>query len=194
MKTEFWLACGALLLLAGCASERVVLLPSADGRPGAVVVRDGGGELLLDRPYAAAEHRFGENRPYNSSPGDVQARFGAALSAQPPRPASYILYFQPGGSVLTPESEAEFVKVREEIARRPAAEVMVIGHTDRVGSVAANDELSLARAREVREQLLGAGVPEALLEAVGRGERDPLVPTADEVAEERNRRVEINVR
>ena len=33
-----------------------------------------------------------------------------------------------------------------------------------------------------------------LIEAVGRGEREPLVPTEDEVAEPRNRRAELLVR
>jgi outer membrane protein OmpA-like peptidoglycan-associated protein len=32
------------------------------------------------------------------------------------------------------------------------------------------------------------------IRVAGRGEREPLVPTADEVAEPQNRRVEINVR
>ena len=39
-------------LLGGCVSERVVLLPAADGRPTAVVVRDARGEVILDQPYA----------------------------------------------------------------------------------------------------------------------------------------------
>jgi len=38
------------------------------------------------------------------------------------------------------------------------------------------------------------GVPRARISVAGRGEREPEVPTADEVAEPRNRRVEINVR
>lgn len=194
MKTEFCLVLGMLSLLAGCASERVVLLPSADGRPGAVMVRDARGEMLLDRPYAASEHRLGENRPYQSSPADVQARFGAALAAQPVRPKSYVLYFLPGGENLTSESQTELARIRAEISGWTAAEVMVIGHTDRVGSVEANDALSLTRAAAVRDLLVEAGVPADKLEIVGRGERDPLVQTADEVAEEQNRRVEINLR
>jgi len=39
-----------------------------------------------------------------------------------------------------------------------------------------------------------AGVAADRISVAGRGEREPLVPTADEVAEPRNRRVEINVR
>ena len=59
---------------------------------------------------------------------------------------------------------------------------------------AANDALSAKRAQAVREQLAGEGVPVEKMEVAGRGEREPLVPTADEVDEPRNRRVEISIR
>lgn len=182
------------LLLAACTTERVVLLPSADGRPSAVVVRDAQGELLLNEPYAGTYRRAGSNDSYRTTAAEVQERFGAALAAQPVRPSSYVLYFQPGGDVLTLESQAEFARVRKEIAERAAAEVMVIGHTDRVGSLQANDSLSAKRAEAMRDMLIEAGVPAEKLEAVGRGERDPLVATEDGVAEPKNRRVEISVR
>lgn len=194
MKTELRLALLSLVLLAGCASERIVLLPSADGRSSAVVVRDTQGEHVLAQPYAATARRLGENRTYQSSPEEVQERFAAALAARPAPPRSYVLYFQEGGNELTPESQADFARVRVEIVERSAAEVMVIGHTDRVGSISANDALSLKRAEAVRSLLVEAGIPADQLEVAGRGEREPLVPTADEVAEAKNRRVEINVR
>jgi len=71
---------------------------------------------------------------------------------------------------------------------------MVIGHTDRVGMPQSNDELSRRRAEGIRQLLIESGVPPEKLEVVARGERDPLVPTEDEVDEPRNRRVEINLR
>ena len=183
-----------LLALGACTTERVVLLPSADGKPSAVVVRDASGEVLLDQPYAAAKRRLDANAAYQSSPEEVSERFADALAAQPARPNSYVLYFEAGGNVLTAESQAALANIRKEIAERAASEVMVIGHTDRVGSVEGNDALSLQRAEGLRELLVESGVAAAKMEAVGRGERDPLVPTADEVDEPKNRRVEINVR
>lgn len=184
----------AVLLVAGCASERIVLLPSADGRPGAVVVRDAGGEIRLDRPYAATARRGGANETYQASTEHVQERFGAALAAQPLRPKSYVLYFEVGSNQLTAESQAEFAKLRAEVGERAAAEVMVIGHTDTVGNSQGNDALSLKRAESVRDLLAEAGVAGEKMEVVGRGERELLVPTADEVDEPANRRVEINLR
>jgi outer membrane protein OmpA-like peptidoglycan-associated protein len=180
-------ALAAMLILGGCASERIVLLPSVDGR-------DAAGEVLLDQPYAAIKRSMDANKTYQSSAQEVKERFAQALSAQPGRPLNYVLYFEAGGNVLTAESQAALANIRKEIAERPASEVMVIGHTDRVGSVDGNDKLSKKRAEGLLDLLIESGVPAAKLEAVGRGERDPLVPTDDEVDEPKNRRVEISVR
>lgn len=180
--------------LGACASERVVLLPSGDGAPGAVVIRDKAGEIRLDQPYAATRRTLGSNWVYQSSPQEVAERYGQTLAAQPPRPSAYVLYFETGGDVLTAESQGALKVIRKEIAERPASEVQVIGHTDRVGSMDGNDRLSLKRAELIRGVLIESGVDAGKLEAIGRGERDPLVATADEVGEPRNRRVEINVR
>ena len=50
------------------------------------------------------------------------------------------------------------------------------------------------RAAAVREILVAAGVPAQKIENAGRGERELLVKSGDEVAEPKNRRVEISVR
>lgn len=193
-KIKLLLCLAAAMWLAGCVSERVILLPSADGQASALVLRNERGELLLNQPYAATQRRGGANSLYRASPEEVQERFGAALAAMPTRPSSYLLYFEPGSNTLTPASQAAFVKMRQEISERTALEVRVIGHTDRVGSRLANDALSKNRAEAIRDQLIASGVPAESLETVGRGERDLLVPTEDEVEEPRNRRVEINLR
>ncbi len=193
-KVTLPIALLTLLLVGACTSERVVLLPSADGQASAIVVRDTRGEIVLDKPYAAAKRSMDANKAYQSSPEEVKERFAQALAAQPSRPSSYVLYFEAGGNVLTSESQAALINIRKEIAELPASEVMVIGHTDRVGSVEGNDSLSLKRAEALRDLLIESGVPADKLEVVGRGERDPLVATADEVDEPKNRRVEISVR
>ena len=184
----------ALLALAGCASERVVLLPSADGRPSAVVIRDAQGEVVLDKPYAATVRRQDSNSPYVATLEEVKERFGAALAAQPVRPNNYVLYFEAGGNVLTAQSALDFERSKKEIAERPAPEIRVVGHTDRVGNAEANDNLSKKRADAIRTLLIESGVQADRIESVGRGEGDPLVPTADDVDEPKNRRVEINLR
>ena len=94
-KLNWPVSLGVLLLLAGCASERVVLLPSADGRASALIVRDARGELVLDKPYAASVRRGDANTAYEATPEEVKARFADALAAQPARSSTYLLYFEP---------------------------------------------------------------------------------------------------
>ena len=66
---------------------------------------------------------------------------------------------------FTEESRRAFDGVFTEIAQRPVPDVLVIGHTDRVGTDAANDELSRQRAEAVMAVLRAAGVPAAKLSA-----------------------------
>ena len=184
-------------LLAACASKpqgTVVLLPDPQGRDTAVRVKQDGGELLLDKPYAAAQLTDQGPRPASSSAEHVQARFSAALAARPLPPAQFTLYFIEGKDEFTDESKRAFDSVFAEIAKRPVPDVLVIGHTDTVGTDAFNDVLSKQRGEVVRKALLQRGIQIENVVVVGRGEREPIVPTSDNVAEARNRRVEILVR
>jgi len=175
------------------AAELVVLMPSADGHTGAVVVEHGGKRAVLDKPYAA--HRIGrDSGPAQLTDGQVRSAFAATAAAIPARPAAFLLYFVMGSDELTEESKGELARMLEELRRRPAPDILVIGHTDRVGAEEDNDRLSLARAERVRQNFVAQGIAAERIRAAGRGEREPVVQTADGVDEPRNRRVEINVR
>jgi OOP family OmpA-OmpF porin len=184
------------LLLGGCASRQgaVVLLPQADGRPSAVTVAQGSQQVVLDKPYAATQLTSNGPQPYQTNAQEVQSQFGAALAARPMPPAQFTLYFVEGKDEFTEESKRLIDGVFAEIAKRPLPDVMVIGHTDKVGSDAVNDPLSRQRAEIVRSALLARGIAVDKVVAIGRGKREPIVPTADGVSEARNRRVEILVR
>jgi len=191
------LAACATLLLAACAGpasrDNIVLLPEQNGRATAVIVNSGGKQVTLDQPYAGA--RTGAQvTPYQSNSGEVASTFGPALAALPQRPASFQLYFIEGSDTFTDETRRTVEQIFAEIAKRPAPEIAVVGHTDRVGSDQSNDALSLRRAELVRRELISRGIKADNIQASGRGEREPLVPTADNVSEPRNRRVEIIVR
>ncbi len=191
------LVAAAAAALAACAplTERVVLLPGQGATPtGALSVKTGQGEILLAEPYAQADVVGGEPRRTQSSEAEVRAAYGGLLALQPPRPRAFTLRFETGGDRLTPESEPVLVELRRALETNPAADLVITGHTDRVGSVELNDRLSLQRAQSVRDRLVAAGANPARIAVAGRGEREPAVPTDDEVAEPRNRRVEIKLR
>ena len=185
----------AILLLCGCATKAsVVLLPEADGKPTAISVRHGNSEVVLDQPYASADVKTIGVRRAQSSADDVQQRFGAALAAQPARPQTFVLYFVEGKEEFTEESKQLVATVLTEVARRPVPDVLVVGHTDAVGSDQFNDALGLRRAEFVRTALIDAGVPASDVQAISRGKRALAIQTPDGRAEPRNRRVEIIVR
>lgn len=188
------------LALVGCASplvDRAILLPGQAGRPtGALeVTTASGARLRLDKPFAEARvRRDGSLEPATSSSADIQARYGSWLALQPPLPRTWTIEFDSGALRLPADALPVLEEIRQAVATTPAAELIVTGHTDRVGSVADNDRLSLARAQALRDELVARGFDAARIRVAGRGEREPRVPTADEVAEPRNRRVEIKLR
>ncbi|MCK9386766.1 MAG: OmpA family protein [Sulfuritalea sp.] len=186
-----------LVLLSACGSprEHFSVLPDRDGKTGQMVVtpRDGA-PLKLDQTTTSATVRGGEVSSAKLSEAEIREMYKDALDAQPMAPARFLLYFVEGSDTLTVESQRELENVMAEIKKRPAPDLIVVGHTDRVGSVADNDRLALRRAEKVRAQLVAQGFSADSVSASGRGEREPLVPTVDEVPEARNRRVEILVR
>ena len=185
------------LFLSGCASVNtfVVLLPEEGGAPSAVTLGAGNQRAVLDKPYSAAVVDTRSNIETRTvTAEDANRTFADALAAQPPPAISFTLYFETNSVEVIPSSRPTLDALFAEVARRQAVEVQVTGHTDRVGSVADNDRLSLQRAEAVRAMLIQRGISSTFLRAVGRGEREPLIPTSDEQAEPQNRRVEVIVR
>lgn len=195
MNERAWLVALASLLVAACTSKgTVVLLPESDGSPTAVTVKQGEKRIVLDQPYAAADITWRGPSAFQSNPQEVEARFGAAIAAQPIRADKFVLYFVEGTDELTEDSKRRLDTILSEVARRPVPDVLVVGHTDAVGSDQVNDALGLQRAETVRTALIAVGIPAADIQAISRGKRALAVPTPDGVAESRNRRVEIVIR
>ena len=172
----------------------MVLLPEKDGSRTALTVRQGDKDVLLDQPYAAVRTTPLGPRAYRADAQDVAAKFGPALAAQPTRATTFTLYFVEGGDEFTEESRRAVDQILSEIASRPVPDVLVVGHTDAVGSDQFNDALGQQRAEAVRAALMRLGIPANDIHALSRGKRALAVPTADGVAEPRNRRVVIIVR
>lgn len=183
-------------LLAACApTTRVTLLPQADGSASGVVVSTREGQQLLNQPYQVAEvARSGRIGTATTSAEQVRQAHPQLLAQRLPAPERFVLEFEPGTSLLTAESQARLADIVARAQARAGGEIVVTGHTDRQGTLEANDKLSLERAQAIRTLLIERGFKPELIDAVGRGEREPVVPTDDEVAEPRNRRAELLVR
>jgi outer membrane protein OmpA-like peptidoglycan-associated protein len=187
----------ACLLLGGCATSSLVLLPDDEGSQGAVAVLEADG-----KPSQAviaegnSRTKLGDATPASRPLGQkgLKAQEAALLTDLPPPAKSFVLYFDQGTTTPTPQSQTALTALRAEIASRPGAQVEVTGHTDTVGSEADNDRLSEQRAGEVLNWLAGQGLDRSMMSAVGRGERELKEPTVDNVSSAANRRVEVIVR
>lgn len=190
-------AAAVLAGLCGCSTntERIILLPDPEGRVGAVIVHSASGERVLDKAYAeVGVGKGGALETTQESQASVQQRYGELLAARPPRPTSFTVHFLfDSATEVAPESQALLETIKATLANWPAPQLMVVGHTDRAGSVESNDKLSLRRAESVKALLIQSGIPAQQIETAGRGEREPLVVTADGVPNLQNRRVVITV-
>lgn len=129
-------------------------------------------------------------------PEEIDAVFRpAAAPAVPAPPASdrpmIEVQFDFASASLTPGGQAHAAAAAVNLAEMALERVRIIGHTDRVGSPAANRRLAEKRARAVAEFLVAAGLPPDLIETAGMDEAEGPVSTDDGVPEPLNRSVAI---
>jgi len=103
------------------------------------------------------------------------------------------VYFDFDKADLLPESKLELDRVVQFLKVSRNITLEIGGHTDDVGSIAANQKLSEARANAVRDYLVSKGIPATRLKAVGYGKSKPLVNGTTEAARAQNRRVEMTI-
>ena len=192
-----WRLAAACLLLGGCATSSLVLLPDDEGHQGQVAVLEANGkptEAVIAQNNSRT--KLGDPTPASQPLGQkgLKAQEAALLTSLPPPAKSFVLYFDLGTTTPTAESQAVLTALRAEIASRSGPQVEVTGHTDTVGSEADNDRLSQQRAEEVLNWLASQGFDRSLMSATGRGERELKQPTMDKISNAANRRVEVIVR
>lgn len=111
------------------------------------------------------------------------------------RMAFYDIHFDTGSATLTSDSDGTIAVIAEALAASPDLDVIVVGHTDNVGSLDANLALSRNRAQAVVGSLTGAhGVAADRLTGAGVAFLAPVDTNATDAGRAKNRRVEIVVR
>ncbi|MFQ5641009.1 MAG: OmpA family protein [bacterium] len=107
----------------------------------------------------------------------------------------YGIYFDTNKAEVKPESEAALAQISKLLKQRPDLKLYVVGHTDNVGKLAYNKDLSMRRAKAVVEVLTKKyGIASERLQSDGVG---PLAPVASNNSEDgrgKNRRVELVAR
>jgi outer membrane protein OmpA-like peptidoglycan-associated protein len=128
-------------------------------------------------------HFFEPEPPAPETPPQVEA----------PPPKTYIVFFDFNKSNLTAEAQSVVAEASEAYKATGSARVLVVGHTDTVGSASYNQSLSERRAANVKAEMVRLGVPADAISTEGRGFSDPMVPTGPGVREPQNRRAVIEL-
>ena len=150
---------------------------------------------------------YGTTNPYLAGTGynnnnisamlSLQVKLGAPAAAPPPPPPpaaaapSFMVFFDWDRSNLSQQALSTIRQAADQFKATGKARITATGHTDTSGPESYNMALSLRRANAVKDALVRDGVPATAISVIGKGESQPLVPTADGVREPQNRRVEI---
>lgn len=113
------------------------------------------------------------------------------VAPEPPA-RDYLVYFDFDQAEIRPDAASVLDLVAQGVFSAGSGRVTLTGHADTAGPADYNQWLSERRAFAVRKYLLGKGIA-ANVVVKGRGEDDPRVSTPDGVAEQENRRVEIQI-
>ncbi len=117
-----------------------------------------------------------------------------APAAAPGVARTYLVFFDWDRADLTARAREIIKEAATNAQRANVTRIEVAGHADRSGDAAYNQRLSQRRAEAVAAQLVRDGVARGAISVQAFGESRPLVPTADNVREPQNRRVEIVLR
>ena len=106
--------------------------------------------------------------------------------------ASGLLYDFDSDAVK-PDARANLQSLAQSVDKYPGSDLLILGHTDSVGTEEYNKRLSVSRADAAAEYLVGQGVDRSRIGTGGLGEEEPVAPNATPDGRSRNRRVEVAI-
>ena len=198
IQTNTLLLALLLIIFTGCSQKTtVVLLPDPDGEVGHITVTTDVGSIDISQAGDASTISSKDSLPSppkQLTKDELDAEFSGVLATLPSQPVHIILYFKQGTTELTAESTKKLPAILTSIKQRSSQDIGVIGHSDTAGNSEYNLQLSTQRALAISHLLVKYGVNKNHIKTTSHGEENPLVKTADNVHEARNRRVEVVIR
>ncbi|WP_339876303.1 OmpA family protein [uncultured Algoriphagus sp.] len=94
---------------------------------------------------------------------------------------------------LKTESISSLKRLVKFLTENPNVNILIVGHTDNVGSVNYNNNLSLQRAKSVQEYLIDEGFHQGRVLVEGKGDSEPMVPNTNPQNQALNRRITIKI-
>lgn len=122
-------------------------------------------------------------------PGAVVERVGEGIQVT----FASGLLFDFDSDVVRAEARTNLRNLAASLDKYPGSELLIVGHTDSVGTDAYNLGLSQRRAESAAVYLVSQGVDRARLASRGLGETEPVSPNDTDAGRSRNRRVEVAI-
>lgn len=122
-------------------------------------------------------------------PGAVVERVGEGLQVT----FDSGLLFDYDSDVVRAGAQENLASLAASLDKYPETNIMIVGHTDSVGTDAYNMSLSERRAASSVNYLVSRGVDRSRLRATGRGEAEPVAANATADGRQKNRRVEVAI-
>jgi outer membrane protein OmpA-like peptidoglycan-associated protein len=188
----------------GCASlnkkERGAIIGAASGAAvGGMVGRANGstakGAIIGAAVGGAAGAVIGHQMDQQAKeikqniPGAVVERVGEGLQVT----FASGLLFDYDSDALRSAARENLSSLAASLEKYPNTNLLIVGHTDSVGSDTYNQGLSERRATAAANYLAAQGVARDRLRSVGRGETEPVVPNDTDADRQKNRRVEVAI-
>lgn len=95
--------------------------------------------------------------------------------------------------VVKAESKANLRELANSLDKYPGSDLLILGHTDSVGTDEYNKRLSVRRADAAAEYLISQGVSRSRIGTGGLGEEEPVAPNNTDAGRSQNRRVEVAI-
>ncbi len=203
-------ACGVLLIVAGCATNDPHRRAKTGAAIGAVtgavtgaILGDGkgavvGGAVGAMGGAAIGDYMDKQQKEFDDALAEEQRRNQIEIERMKDDSLKLSLSnevsFDFGRADIKPAFEPSLAKLTDVLQKYNRTTVQVVGHTDSVGSEASNQQLSERRAHAVASYLASNGVSSSRLRTEGRGEREPRDSNDTEAGRAINRRVEIYVK
>ncbi len=198
------LATVALVQLSGCASwnrkqKGAAVGAAAGAGVGAIIGNQTGstargaiiGAVVGGTVGAIIGHQMDQQAKeiQQNIPGAVVTRVGEGIAVTF---ASGLLYDFDSDAIRA-DAAQNLRTLAASLDKYPNTDILIVGHTDAVGSDSYNQGLSQRRASSASNFLTSQGVSAGRLRSAGRGETEPIASNDDESGRQLNRRVEVAI-
>ena len=165
---------GVIGKVAGSTAKGAIIGAAVGGAAGAIIgdqMDRQARELRQNIPGATVE-RVGEG---------IQVTFASGL------------LYDFDSDVVKPDARANLRNLAQSLDKYPGSDLLILGHTDSVGTAEYNKRLSVRRADAAAEYLIGQGVDRSRIATGGLGEEEPVADNATAEGRSGNRRVEVAI-